>query len=247
MTNKQIASENEDVEFIKKIPGLFILREKSRENTILCKDKLTQAPSEPSTNITVCEDNVVNVCYKLRNEKAVVLNFASAYSPGGGYLNGSIAQEEVLCRASTLYNCLVGNISYSQTKNTNGLYESNAIYSPNVPFFRDEHGNILKTPYTMSVISMAAPNAKQAKFKGVSDNIINSIMNARIHRVLEIAKHYNYDTIILGAWGCGVFGNDPNVVAKLFQTALKHYSFKKVYFAIYDKKTCDVFRWFFEL
>lgn len=171
--NKQIAVENESDEFLSRIPGLLEKREESKKLTCLFteRDRFQGSKSEPSTNISVVLDDVVNVCNEMRNENAVVLNFASAYKP--------TAQEEVLCRASTLFYCLNGNTCYNQQKSFTGLYEHNAIYSPNVPFFRDPFGNIV-TPYTTSVISMAAPNAKHAKNKGITDNHIQHIMHKRI-------------------------------------------------------------------
>lgn len=71
-------------------------------------------------------------------------------------------------------------------------------------------------------------------------------MSHRINKVLDIAKEQGHDTIILGTCGCGVFGNDPHVVAKLFRTDLKHYKFDLVIFAIHDQATKDIFSYVFE-
>lgn len=246
---RNLAQTNESIDFLNKIPKLHTLRDAAKKNTVTYGPEdfelsVELKKNETLSNITVIQTDVVDACQSYNKYKSVVLNFASATHAGGGYITGATAQEEALCRASSLYYCLVGNEMYQQPKSKTGLYENYFIYSPEVPFFRDADGQLLDIDnnYTTSVITAAAPNAKIAKIKNL-DGVPSPevVIKYRIYKVLELAKHYQYNVIILGAWGCGVFGNNPHFVAKTFKTALKHYSFEHVIFAIHDTKTVDIF------
>jgi uncharacterized protein (TIGR02452 family) len=132
----------------------------------------------------------------------VALNFASAKNPGGGFLSGAKAQEEDLARCSALYACLKDAHAYYDANRISGsaLYTDHIVYSPDVPFFRDEELRFLEEPFLLSIITAPAPNA--------------------------------------GAWGCGVFRNDPDEVADAFARALDEPAlkgaFERVVFAIRD-------------
>ena len=82
---------------------------------------------------------------KYANQKVALLNFASGTHPGGGVLTGSNAQEESICRASTLYKCLndeTGNIYeffYGYHKTLGNIYSDRIIYSPNILVFKDSN------------------------------------------------------------------------------------------------------------
>lgn len=170
--------------------------------------------------------------------KVVALNFASARNQGGGFLSGAIAQEEDLCRASGLYPCLKSKpIFYNENILCDDCYYTDhIIYSPDVPFFRDDDNKFLETTYNLSIISAPAPNLRSAKDVD-EDKVVDTIFN-RCKRILEIAGQHGHDTIILGAWGCGAFGNDPALVATCFAEALKDVPvFSYVCFAVYDTRT----------
>ena len=170
--------------------------------------------------------------------KVVALNFASARNQGGGFLSGAIAQEEDLCRASGLYPCLKSKpIFYNENILCDDCYYTDhIIYSPDVPFFRDDDNKFLETTYNLSIISAPAPNLRSAKDVD-EDKVVDTIFN-RCKRILEIAGQHGHDTIILGAWGCGAFGNDPALVATCFAEALKDVPvFSHVCFAVYDTRT----------
>src|SRR6185312_12808515 len=98
----------------------------------------------------------------------VALNFASAKNPGGGFLGGAKAQEEDLCRCSALYTCQLTQSAYYEVNRATSsmLYTDNIIYSPDVPFFRDDRLQLLDEPFTVSIITAPAPNAGQAALKG---------------------------------------------------------------------------------
>ncbi|HEX9146550.1 MAG TPA: TIGR02452 family protein [Candidatus Binatia bacterium] len=166
----------------------------------------------------------------------VALNFASATHPGGGFVSGARAQEEYLARSSGLYTCLKNNPMYQfHMWNYDPLYSDYAIYSPAVPVFRDDEGLLLEQPYTVAIITSPAVNA--AKLDIARHAEIGPAMWQRILKVLAIGILHGHDSIILGAWGCGAFGNDPNEIAALFERALGENfngAYRRVVFAILD-------------
>ena len=169
------------------------------------------------------------------NEITAVLNFASYNNPGGNFINGSKAQEECLCHESYLYNVLKGRIGYYKINHKNknrSLYTDRALYSPNVRFTKE-----CKDVFC-DVITCAAPNKTAAqKYYNVSDEENSEVLKERIEFVLKIAQDNGVDNLILGAYGCGVFGQDPLEVAKIFKEFLsgKYKRFNKVIFAIPNK------------
>ncbi|MEO0593933.1 MAG: TIGR02452 family protein [Myxococcota bacterium] len=167
------------------------------------------------------------------------LNFASAKSPGGGFLSGSQAQEEALARASGLYTTLKQHMEYYDFNRALGtsLYSDHAIYSPHVPVFRADDDSLLDVPYEVAMVTSPAVNAG-AVLKNEPDRAaeIEPTMRHRIRSVLAIAARHQHRRIVLGAWGCGVFRNDPSDVALWFSEELKVFSrcFEHVAFAVLD-------------
>lgn len=92
--------------------------------------------------------------------RPLALNFANGIYPGGGFLGGARAQEEVLCRSSALYQTLVDDPMYEEHRRR-PLPDSTdwAIYSPDVPVFRMDDGTALHHPWLLSFITCAAPYA----------------------------------------------------------------------------------------
>jgi uncharacterized protein (TIGR02452 family) len=166
------------------------------------------------------------------------LVFASARNPGGGFLRGAQAQEESLARASALHACQgAAGQFYSFHRQDHDLrYSDRVIYSPSVPVFRDDDGALLPRPYLVSFLTAAAPNltaiaANQPEVAGT----VPDVLRARAARVLRVAAAHRHRQLVLGAWGCGVFGNDPVVVATAFARAIDEAPwFDRVVFAIYD-------------
>ena len=169
------------------------------------------------------------------NEITAVLNFASYNNPGGKFIDGSKAQEECLCHESYLYNVLKGRIGYYKINHKNknrSLYTDRALYSPNVRFTKE-----CKDVFC-DVITCAAPNKTAAqKYYNISDEENSKVLKERIEFILKIAQDNGVDNLILGAYGCGVFGQDPLEVAKIFKEFLsgKYKCFNKVIFAIPNK------------
>lgn len=147
------------------------------------------------------------------------LNFASAKNPGGGFLKGSDAQEECLARCSGLYTCIQDSpmYQYNNTYNNQCLYSHYIVYSPGVPVFRDDKEyELLDESYCVSFLTVPAPNAGEARARGVPNDVINSTLVERMDRLLSVAAHNGVDVLVLGAWGCGVFQNDLKLVTKHF-------------------------------
>ncbi|MGD2122648.1 MAG: TIGR02452 family protein [Gemmatimonadota bacterium] len=165
-----------------------------------------------------------------------VLNFASATHPGGGFLLGARAQEEYLARSSGLFACLEGNPMYDfHREQGDPLHTDYVIYSPGVPIFRDDSGSLLEEPYPLGVITSPAVNAYS--LPPDRHHEIEAAMRARIRKVLLVALLHGHDAIVLGAWGCGAFENDPRMMAELFKASIEEDvpgRYKKIVFAIVD-------------
>ncbi|MFO8003066.1 TIGR02452 family protein [Thioalkalivibrio sp.] len=149
-----------------------------------------------------------------------VLNFASAKNPGGGFLQGSQAQEESLARSSALYASLQrcpDYYTFHRHTSRTLLYSDHIIYSPGCPVFRDDEGRLLSESYQVDFITAPAPNRK-ALTRNEPERLpeIGSVLTRRCGRILQAAAAQGSDTLVLGAWGCGVFGNDPAEVAEAF-------------------------------
>ena len=151
------------------------------------------------------------------------LNFASAKNPGGGFLGGSQAQEESLARSSALYSSLQAQREYYDINRACGttLYTDHMILSPEVPVFRDDGGRLLQKPYLVGMLTAPAVNAGAVRRNEPHNvELIRPTMARRISQVLAVAANADYEHLILGAWGCGVFRNDPAEVAELLAEAL---------------------------
>ncbi|NRQ39131.1 TIGR02452 family protein [Nonomuraea sp. NN258] len=176
-----------------------------------------------------------------------VLNFASARNPGGGYLRGAKAQEEDLCRHALLHPCLLRAPDYyaAHRESPDLLYSNRVIWSPDVPVHRGDTGELLAEPYPVSFLTSPAPNAGQVlrRDPGAGESIRRALAE-RAERVLAVAAHHGARRLVLGAWGCGVFGNDPREVAEAFQSLLGASGalpgafagvFERVVFAVWDR------------
>lgn len=195
----------------------------------------TKDSSINDMNIVVEDLDSVSAIIKHANKgtKIAVLNFSSYKEPGGMFLQGSKAQEECLCHESFLYNVLsqfvIEFYDWNNRHKNKALYLNRALYSPNIIFCKNNNST------ACDVITCASPNKTAAqKYQNVSDTENTKALKSRIKYVLDIAKENNVDTLILGAYGCGVFGQDPTEVASIFKEYLDttHKCFKNVVFAI---------------
>jgi uncharacterized protein (TIGR02452 family) len=117
-------------------------------------------------------------------------------------------------------------------------YTDYLIYSPDVPVIRTDDGDLLDEPWPCSFITAAAVQANALrKYDPGRLSEIPSLMRQRIARVLAVAVKHQQETLVLGAWGCGAFGNDPKLIAELFHSALHGQlsgAFAQIVFAITD-------------
>jgi uncharacterized protein (TIGR02452 family) len=169
------------------------------------------------------------------------LNFASARNPGGGFRNGSQAQEESLARSSALYASLLRAGEYYERHRASPscLYSDAMILSPGCPIFRDDDGRLLEEPRRAAFITSAAPNAGAIADNRSEDlRQIPGVFRRRSEYVLALAVSRGYRQLVLGAWGCGVFRNDPGMVAGAFAAHLQRGPwagcFDRVVFSVLD-------------
>ncbi|QKW37718.1 TIGR02452 family protein [Actinomadura sp. NAK00032] len=170
----------------------------------------------------------------------LALNFASAKNPGGGFLNGAHAQEEGLARSSGLYTSLLSAREFYDfhREQRDLLYSDHMIYSPGVPVFRDDAGRLLDEPYGVAFLTSPAPN-RGAIRDGAAAERIPAVLRLRARKVLAVALARGHGRLVLGAWGCGVFRNDPAEVARAFAEPLRPGGefagrFEHVVFAVWD-------------
>ncbi|QLY29007.1 TIGR02452 family protein [Nocardia huaxiensis] len=177
--------------------------------------------------------------YEDGGKSVAVLNFASARNPGGGYLRGARAQEEDLCRSALLYRCLLEAPDYyaAHRASSDLRYSHRVIFSPRVPVVRDERYALLDEPFPVSFLTSPAPNAGQLALHAGGPVPVREQLAVRADRVLAVAAHHGVRQLVLGAWGCGVFRNDPGEVAAAFEQALgrRGAAFERVVFAIWDR------------
>ncbi|WP_310601539.1 TIGR02452 family protein [Anaerosporobacter sp.] len=219
----------------------------------------TQRFEEPC-KIIVSKKRSLEAASAYTGQKVCVHNFASATNPGGGVTRGSNAQEEAICRCSTLY----FNISESKVvrefhnyhrqmlkeEKLNVTYNDDCIYTPEVVVFKSDTmvPELLEEDkwYNVDIITCAAPNLRErpnnamnpgggSKPIRVTDRELKEIHVKRMRRILDIAKKEQEDVVILGAFGCGAFSNPPRVVAEAMAEVVKEYQydFLTIEFAVY--------------
>ena len=191
-----------------------------------------QLSKEVSPKFLTEDLDSVSAIFKHHSNKIAVLNFASFKNPGGAFLNGARAQEECLCHESNLYNILSqfqdGFYKPNLKCLNRSLYRNKALYSKDVLFLHNQQ------EIKCDVITCAAPNYKAAhRFQRVTQEENFTVLESRIKFIIDIAEEQQVETLILGAFGCGVFGQDPKEVAQLFNKYLAKTSYiHNVIFAI---------------
>lgn len=201
---------------------------------------------EKRPRVEVIDGTTQEVAFQLAGEKEnardlALLNFASARNPGGGFLNGAKAQEEDLCRCSGLYPALITCMTYYEAnrKQDSLLYTDHTIYSPSVPFFKTHGtGPLLEKPFLVSVITAPAPNTRP--YLESNPNMFAKLEETFLRRwenVLAVGRDNNIKRLLLGAWGCGAFGGDPEMAARTAKIAIANYgsSFDQIIFGIPDR------------
>ena len=189
--------------------------------------------------------------YAEQGLKIAVLNFASSTNPGGGVTSGASAQEECLCRVSTLYPCLKDESMWDafyapHRKARNPLHNDDIIYTKDVIVFKDDDYQPLPQPFTVDVITCAAPTLREQssnrynpsdgdKAPDITPEDLLALHEKRGRQILSAAAANGAQVIILGAFGCGAFRNDPAVVAQAYANILPEYLhyFRTIEFAVY--------------
>ena len=210
-------------------------------------DEISSDGNEVEVDISVEDLTTSGAIVKYKElDNLCALNFASFFNPGGsfGKVPTHLAQEEYICKDSFLYNVLKefqNEYNENMSLRNRNLYENFALYSPNVVFVNGFSEEETKC----DILTCAAPNATAANtYNKVSNNDIKEAMENRIDFLLSVASKKNVKNIILGAFGCGVFGNDPHVASELFKDLLnkKDYGFDRVIFAIPGGYNLKVFK-----
>lgn len=221
---------------------------------------ITHGVYNTPAKVVVSKKRSLEAAMEYSNQKVCVLNFASASNPGGGVETGANAQEEAICRCSTLYPCISDIKIVSRFHNRHrtalksgqltALYNDDCIYTPNVVVFKTDtaHPELMseKDWYKIDVISCAAPNLRSKpgnamnpysgnKAVAIKPNELLELHTKRIRRILDIAKVNEEEVMILGAFGCGAFQNSPEIVAEAMARVIKEYlyDFKVIEFAVY--------------
>lgn len=221
---------------------------------------------DPTPTIEVTDEKVQDAAIRFPGQRVTILNFASGVNPGGGVRNGAKAQEEDLCRASGLLHGLERLPQFYQWNRAKlappECYDT-MIVSEDCPMVRDGYGRLVDPIPLVNIITYPAPNKNRNFFapgsQGVdfysedgpptTDELLRDIFYRRCDHVVDQAVKLNTDVLILGPWGCGVYGNDPVMVAKEFKRAIEHRgsSIKHVLFACYGPTyNRDVFRAVFD-
>jgi uncharacterized protein (TIGR02452 family) len=201
--------------------------------------------NETDTRFEVTDETTLEaakrVCKEGEDANPFILNFASAKNPGGGFLGGAQAQEESLARSSSLYACLSANFAiYEHNRmGKSCLYSDWMIYSPRVPVFRNDDGSLIQKPYLAAFLTSPAVNAGVVRQKEPENvSLIEPVNRERARKLLWIANRERHQTLVLGAWGCGVFQNEPAMIARIFNDLLKGEfgnCFGRIIMAIYDR------------
>ena len=246
--------------WIQSDPALSASVKRAKQNTtVFYEDDYPQfdASIVKEESIAVTKHRSFQAAMQLSKEypgsKIAVMNFANAFHAGGGVTKGSSAQEESLCRCSTLYPLLyrrtLRDTFYKHHHDLNTPKASDSlIYTEGVIICKTDEDYPLRMKkedwVTVDVITIAAPDlrAKSNQYAAVVGN--GACMNQaelfgyhvkRAIHMLTVAASKGADILVLGAFGCGAFENDPCVVARAYKTALEEFPdvFRKIEFAVY--------------
>ena len=219
--------------------------------------EISVAQSTKKANIVVSGKRSLEAAepYAKQGKKVCVLNFASASNPGGGVVNGSSAQEECICRCTTLYPCLntsaMWNAFYMpHRKANNPLYNNDCIYTPDVCVFKSDINFPELLPkaewWKVNILTCAAPNLRERPSNAMNPNAgttaakitpteLEKLLTSRVRRIFEVAIANGNEVLVLGAFGCGAFRNPPEIVAKVFRNVMQDYLsyFETIEYAVY--------------
>lgn len=219
---------NDTVNKSKAFTGKFSDTTKHQFSDIIEVDK-SILKDDFKSNISVIGKDSVSALVANRDSKVCLLNMASYKRPGGGVANGAKAQEECLFRCSNLMSTISEAYYPLDTEDT--------LYTIDATFFKDKDYNPMEA-IECDVVTSAAFNISKGP-RSMPRNYSEQTLK-KIRLMLSLAIRNNVEVIILGAWGCGVFKNEPLVMARLFHRVLvkEKYQqhFKKVVFPVINDK-----------
>ena len=214
----------------------------SEQFIVFDEDDLKVERDGETTNIIVSGKRSFEAASAYKGKKVAVLNFANSHSVGGSPFSAG-AQEESLCRTSTLYPCLL-NEEKSFYEYHRQLFDcgklnkwgnDDLIYSPGIVVFKTDVSapEMMKQEdwFKVDVITSAAPEFRHG-YEGFDFDWGMGGGLKRLRKVFEVAKKQGVEVLILGAWGCGAFGNPPTAVAATFDILCREYKFETIEFAI---------------
>ncbi len=222
------------------------VRHSLRHQYMVAEDEQIDAPTvrKNHTQIVCSGKRSFEAAKGYQGKKVAVLNFANNHSVGGAPFSAG-AQEESLCRCSTLFPCLQAmwvpfyqkHIHLYDAHKINFMGNDDLIYTPDVVVFKTDERTDPIYPqmmersewYKVDVITCAAPEMNDAR-KWPAD--YEEVITRRIKKILDVAAKEKVEVLILGAWGCGAFKNDPAIVSKVFYSLLENYDFEAVEFAL---------------
>lgn len=225
---------------------------KSTDNTVLYKADDYPEIKRKSDNlcrIEVTRERTVESAKNLHNiypdSRIGILNFASATNAGGGVVLGATAQEECICRCTTLYPCLTTKElrkGYYNPHRTglNFCYTDACIYTPDIIVMKSDTvypENIPESEwFFIDVLTCAAPNLSMA---WIPKSKLYEIHKKRGSHILSIAAANGIDILVLGAFGCGAFRNNPDIVSQVYIDILPDFMgyFSEIHFAVYSSSS----------
>ncbi len=241
-----------------------VIKNSNKNQMLIIENEKIEVPEamyEEPAEIIVSKKRTFEAAAGYKGEKVCVLNFASAGNPGGGVENGANAQEEALCRCSTLYFNLIEQKMWEgfykpHRAERNPLHNDDIIYTPDVCVFKSDTASPKLLPetdwYSVNVITCAAPNLREMpgnRFNSgdgtqqvkISDTDLLKLQEKRLRKIMSMAAVNGNDVVILGAFGCGVFRNPPRIVAQAAKNVLREFEghFKTIEFAVYCSPTDD--------
>ena len=270
--DERIAVFQDTLNWIDSDPDLSASIPIAKKNTMVFYEDdypVFDASKTKDTLITISGDRSYQAAMRLSKEnpgaKIAVMNFANAFHAGGGVTKGSSAQEESLCRTSTLYPLLyrrtLRDTFYKHHDDLDTPKASDSlVYTEGVIICKTDEDLPQRMPkedwVTVDVITIAAPDLREKSNKHAPLVNGGTYMNnaelfgyhvKRAMHMLTCAAAKGADILVLGAFGCGAFQNDPEVVARAYKTVLQEFPrvFKQIEFAIYrpasGSRNYDVF------
>lgn len=228
-----------------KVRDKFVKLEKPQVGRLYdsaCLDKIavTMDSSLQKEILFVVENKpVVDRIFEEKATDICVLNFASAKHPGGGFIKGAMAQEESMAYCSDLYFTLCNTKLYDLNRQANSIYYTDNMILSDVVFFRNSKFGFVEVPKKVKVITSPAVNFNVIPNTSANIQSAKSVMKIRMRKILKLAVESKAKILVLGAFGCGVFKNNPEDVARYWHELLIEEGYKqffdKVYFTIYDK------------